>query len=66
VDQVKIIAVSNFDDETVSDSTVCENVGNWYGPLIVDLLNNHSGERGPRFYKLVPDDHKLYEYDPNA
>ncbi len=63
---MKIICVDNFARETHSDTLVAENITNErYGQRMVDALNSSSGEDGEDFFKLVPDDHKLHEYDPN-
>lgn len=61
---MKIICVDNFAREDRSDQLVCENVSEYYGKIIVDSLNNKlSGEHSPDFYKLVPDNYKLYEFE---
>lgn len=61
---MKVIGTSNFDEETTSDRLVCENVNEHYGKIIVDALNTRGGNYSMYFYKLVPDDHKLYEWEP--
>jgi hypothetical protein len=61
---MKIICVDNYDRDTVDDVLVCENVNEYYGKIIVGLLNDKlSGEHSSGFYKLIDDDHKLYKYD---
>ena len=62
---MKIIGVDDFDREHVSDVLIVENVDEYYGQVITDLLNEKwGGETANRFYKLVPDDHKLYVFEP--
>lgn len=61
---MKIIASDNFSRDYVSDSLVCENINEGYGNMIVDFLNRHNGDDGPRYYRLVPDDHALYKWEP--
>jgi len=63
---MKIIKVSNFDNESVSDMLIAENVIKHYGELIVDFLNNKfsRNEQSMFFYKLESDDYKLYKFEP--
>jgi hypothetical protein len=61
---MKIICVDNFARETHDDTLVCENVSEYYGKILVDLLNDKlSGEHSSDYYKLVEDDYKLYKYE---
>jgi hypothetical protein len=52
---MKIIAVDNFDNESVSDLLVCENISDYHGNLIVKFLNDREGDYSPYFYRLVSD-----------
>ena len=62
---MKIIQVDNFDREAYSDTLIAENVHSYYGPFIVDYLNQKcSGDNSPDYYRLVDDDHKLYVFEP--
>lgn len=62
---MKIIAVSNFDNESVSDELVAENVTEYYAKRIVDFLNGKfSGTTALYYYRAVSDDHKLYKFEP--
>lgn len=61
---MKIICSDNFNRETHSDELVCENVSEYNGARIVALLNEAEGARSPNFYRLVPDDHVLYSWEP--
>jgi len=62
---MKIVGRSNYDKETVSDVLIAENVGEFYGERIVSFLNGkYSGDNDPYFFFLMPDDYKLYMYEP--
>jgi len=62
---MKIIIVSNFDNEAVSDRLIAENVSSVYGRTMVSaLLDKFSGSSSPDFFRLVEDDYKLYEFKP--
>jgi hypothetical protein len=62
---MKIIAKSNFDNESVNDFLVCENVKKEFGKYIVAKLNEkYSGENRTYFYVLVSDDYTLYKFEP--
>jgi len=41
---MKIISKSNFDNEFVNDVLVCDNVNQYFGQKIVDLLNSPVGQ----------------------
>lgn len=62
---MKIVAVSNHDDEMVSDSLICENVNERNGKRLVELLNQPVGNDSMYFHKLEADDYKLYVWNPN-
>lgn len=58
---MKIIRVDNFDRETVADRLVAEKVGEVEGKVMRDALQaKFGGEDSSYYYKLVPDDHKLW------
>ena len=60
---MKIIKADNFDRDTESDYLVCDNVGEYYGNLIVDLLNaNNKNEEN--YFRLVSRDYKLKVWEP--
>lgn len=62
---MKIIQLDNFGREAVSDTLIAENVSKHYGEIITDfLIKELSGESSPMFFRLVEDDHKLYEFKP--
>lgn len=58
----KVIATSNYDDETMNDNIVCIVESERYGSIIVDALNKLHPD-GQRFYKLKPSSYKLYEWE---
>jgi hypothetical protein len=62
---MKIIAKDNFDRDHVSETLVAENVPSYYAPAIAGFLNERfSGNNAPNFYVAVPDNHKLYIWEP--
>lgn len=63
---MKIIGVDNYAREDKSDGLVAENVSEFHGKIMVEALNAKlcRGDSDPIFYKLVPDDHKLYTFEP--
>ncbi len=62
---MKIIRVDNMNREHISDSLVAENVNEWYAKKIIEFLNKRfSGDYAPDYFRAVPDDHKLYEFEP--
>ena len=64
-DYMKIIKVDNFARDHISDTLVAENVSEWWAKSIVELLNDkYSGDHSPDYFRAVPDDHKLYEFEP--
>ena len=61
---MKIICIDNYGRETHNDQLICENVNEFYGKRIVEMLNDAEDERSPHFYKLVNDSHILYKFEP--
>ena len=57
---MKIIAVDNFDRESVADKLIAENVSEYWGKRIVDALNEKLHEDSLYYFKLVPDDYVLW------
>jgi len=60
---MKLIKVDNFLRETVSDVLVEENLSLEIANSKALALNMKSGLEGDWFYRVVPDDHKLYLFD---
>lgn len=62
---MKIIAVSNFDNETKNDRLIAENIKYPYeAKIMVDALNGSSGEYSSDFFKAVGDDYELFVWEP--
>jgi hypothetical protein len=61
---MKIICTDNLDRENRSDRLVATGLNEYMGARIVRLLNDAEGLDSDNFYKLVPDDYKLYEWEP--
>jgi hypothetical protein len=62
---MKIICVDNFNRETIDDSLIAENVNEFYGNKITDFLNKEDRDPNtPNFFRLVPDDHVLFKFEP--
>lgn len=62
---MKIVMVSNFDKETVSDVLIAKDVASYYADFIADALNKRfSGDMSPNFFRAVEDDYKLYIFRP--
>ena len=59
---MKIVCISNFDDPTISDELICENVNKDYGERITEALNDSTlAPTSSYFYVLKEDDYKLYD-----
>jgi len=62
---MKIIRTDNFNREKRSDLLIAENVHKYFGEFLTKELNNrYSGETSPDYFRLVPDDYKLYKWEP--
>ena len=62
---MKVIKIDNFNRDNVSDVLICENVKKYIGEFFVKSLNEaFSSGNSPDFFRLVPDDYKLYEWKP--
>ena len=57
---MKIIGVSYFNNDSISDVLICRKVKEGYEKEIVDFLNNRS-EGQTYFFKSVDDNFKLYK-----
>ena len=61
----KIIGVDNFDRECVSDTLVCDSINKYWGDKIVEFMNKAvGGVNAQTYYKLVPQGHKLFVFEP--
>ena len=61
---MKIIGVDNFDRKTTSDIFVASVPNNKIAERIVELLNDTEPEDTSWFFKVVPDDYKLFVFEP--
>jgi len=58
---MKIIGVSNFDNESAADILICENISEYFGNIVVAYLNEIAGEYDDYYFKLVDNDHKQWK-----
>ena len=63
---MKIVATSNFDEETYSEEFINLPVfSQELGVKLVDAINDYcSGPMHPDHYKLVPDSYQLKRFEP--
>ncbi|ALS22183.1 hypothetical protein [Paenibacillus naphthalenovorans] len=57
---MKIIAVDNFGRESVADKLIAENVSEYWGKYIVELMNDKQHDDSLHYFKLVSDDYRLW------
>lgn len=60
---MKIIQVTKFRRDYISDKLIAENVNENYGKFIVKKLNEKYGEYYSKYFKLVEDEYELYKSD---
>ena len=58
---MKIIGISNFANDSISDILICKNIRNEYSKVIVNLLNSKLDQI--YFFKVVEDSYKLYKFE---
>ncbi len=67
-ERYKIVVIDNFNRDNVSDFLYCElaqGVSFSDAKILADLLNEkHGGDYSPNFYKAVPFDYEIYEWEP--
>jgi len=61
---MKIISASNFNDESVSDELIAENVKDSMAEKIAKLLNDETPIHSFLYYRVVKNYYKLYEFKP--
>lgn len=59
----KIIGVSNFCLDNVSDILIADNLNKYYGERIVEFLHNQMRSDDTYYPKLVEQDYKLYKWE---
>lgn len=59
---MKVICKDNFDREGVNDRLICEKLSQKQADAVALALNSVAAECD--FYLVVPDDYKLYEFEP--
>jgi hypothetical protein len=57
---LKIIAVDNFGREYIADKIIADNVSEYWGKYIVDLLNDKQHKNSQDYFRLVSDDYVLW------
>lgn len=60
----KVIAKSNFDNEMINDVLICENIEETWADEVVKAMNHYYSDNHEYFFKKVPLDYKLYEFEP--
>lgn len=60
----KIIGVSNFCLDYVSDRLIADNLNKYYGEKIVKFLEENTHENDDYFPRLVDQDYELYVWEP--
>ncbi len=60
----KIIGVSNYANETVSDIEILWPMTKGAAEAIAYILNKEAGDEAHRFYRVVPNDYKLCKFEP--
>lgn len=58
----KVIGISNFNLESVSDTLIHENMNEEIAKKEVELLNSKCHDFSTYYYKVVPDDYVLYDH----
>lgn len=61
---MKIVLISNYDDESVSQKLIAENVSEYNASLICKIMNRYFGESASMIYEMKPDDYILYTFQP--
>ena len=61
---MKVIAVDNFNSESVSDILIAENLTLEQAVYIVNARNSGGGNYTSWYYRAVEDDYKLYVFQP--
>ncbi|OPH61846.1 hypothetical protein BC351_00980 [Paenibacillus ferrarius] len=57
---MKIIKVDNYAREHIADHLIAENLNDYWGNYIVELLNSRQHEDSDNYFRLVEDNHVLW------
>lgn len=60
----KIIGISNFDLDNVSDILIADNLNHYYGNLIVRYLQDITRDDDTYYPKIVDQNYELYKWEP--
>jgi hypothetical protein len=60
---MKIIGISNFCLDNVTDILIADNLNDYYGNLIIKFLESKANEHDTYYPKLVDDNYELYDGD---
>lgn len=61
---MKVICVYNFDRETRSDRLIADNLTPEAAEALAAERNAKAGKHSEDFFRAVPDDHKLFTFQP--
>lgn len=61
---MKVVIVSNYNNEQVDDVLFCKNVSHEIAKKIAWLMNNSISDDHPDYYEVKEDDYKLYKWEP--
>lgn len=62
---MKVIQFDNFCRDYISDRLIAENVDETIGAAMVEsLTRQYGGVYEEQAFRLVPDDYRLYAYEP--
>lgn len=61
---MKIVIISNYNNELINDRLFCENISYEIAKKIANIMNESIPDDHPDFYEVVDDDYKLYKWQP--
>ena len=57
---MKIVNVDNLNRESTADTLVAENINEYWGKKVVELLNDDTHYQSNDYFKLVENNHVLW------
>ena len=60
----KVIAVDNYDRDSVSDRLIEDRLTETHAVERAEQLNRETGANASWFFKAVPDDYELHKWEP--